>query len=433
MIKNLVNILNSKKELYGWRIIHTYLDGKEAYFIKNTLDMCRGKDIEKYEVTIFKKFQQSENTSVGSYTFFVHPTMSGAEIEEELDNAIYACQYALNPSFSLTLPSNYQPYPILSNLKSYQFDQLLGEIVSCVLNVDEIHESEINSFEVFLEKKDIRLIISTGIDYKATTYLGNIEYITNYQGEKEEIELYDFYSFANYNEQDIKSRIFEQLRISKDRGNAIKTPNLGLFNVILKDESVRKVLNYFNVQTDLQSIYQKVSKAKLNQFIQNSDASGDKITLQKVPFLVNSPKSLPFDLNGVILKPITVIDEGRVINYHGDSKIASYLNQPTVGIMPNSKYNCGSTSINELKTKPYLEVVSFSNLQVDPLIGTIGGEIRLGYFFDGTNVIPVTGGSISGNIMDIINDFKLSKESVSFDSYEGPKYLLAKLIVTGND
>ena len=80
----------------------------------------------------------------------------------------------------------------MSNLKSYQFDQLLGEIVSCVLNVDEIHESEINSFEVFLEKKDIRLITSTGIDYKATTYLGNIEYITNYQGEKEEIELYDF-------------------------------------------------------------------------------------------------------------------------------------------------------------------------------------------------------------------------------------------------
>ena len=50
--------------------------------------MCRGKDIEKYEVTIFK-FQQSENTSVGSYTF-CPSTMSSAEIEEELDNAIYA-------------------------------------------------------------------------------------------------------------------------------------------------------------------------------------------------------------------------------------------------------------------------------------------------------------------------------------------------------
>lgn len=433
MITVLVNLLNNKKELHGWKINYTHTIGNEAYFIKNSLDMCRSKNVEKYEVTIYRKFEENENTYLGSYSFFVHPTMTENDILSSVDEAFYASIFVKNKYFPLVIPSDYEKTKTTSNFQAFDFDHLLADIAGSILEGDTVENSSLNSFEVFINKIDTRLITSTGIDYSSTSYSAMVEYIVNSSGVVEEIELYDRFEFATYDKNEIKNRIIDQLKISKDRGNAKQTPDLGKFNVILKDESVKSVLGYFDFQTNINSVYQKFSCIKLNQSIQRDDAACDRISLTKVPTLKNSTHSLPFDEDGVIIKPVKVIENGRVRNLHGSSKIAYYLNHPVVGIIPNCKFSTGSKSVSEFKKEPYLEVVSFSDLQVDHLVGTIGGEIRLAYYFDGKKVIPVTGGSVSGNILDIVNDLKLSSESVSLNNYEGPKYLLAKLIVSGNN
>jgi PmbA protein len=62
-----------------------------------------------------------------------------------------------------------------------------------------------------------------------------------------------------------------------------------------------------------------------------------------------------------------------------------------------------------------------SGLQVDIYNDYIGGEVRLGYYFDGEKEIPVTGISISGKLSVALANMRLSSESITYESYNGPK------------
>ncbi|HQN27399.1 MAG TPA: Zn-dependent protease, partial [Mesotoga sp.] len=55
--------------------------------------------------------------------------------------------------------------------------------------------------------------------------------------------------------------------------------------------------------------------------------------------------------------------------------------------------------------------------------GDFGGEIRLGWYFDGTKRVPVTGGSITGNLRDI-ESLYLSREVELESDYLGPKSMM---------
>ena len=59
--------------------------------------------------------------------------------------------------------------------------------------------------------------------------------------------------------------------------------------------------------------------------------------------------------------------------------------------------------------------------QMDPLTGDFGGEIRLGWYFDGEVTKPITGGSISGNIKEVESEMYLSSETQRSNNFSGPK------------
>ncbi len=76
--------------------------------------------------------------------------------------------------------------------------------------------------------------------------------------------------------------------------------------------------------------------------------------------------------------------------------------------------------MEELKTGPYLHVVRFSDFQMDSFSGHFSGEIRLAYWCDGENVIPVTGGAVNGSILKVQNKMTFSAERYRSSAYEGP-------------
>ena len=71
----------------------------------------------------------------------------------------------------------------------------------------------------------------------------------------------------------------------------------------------------------------------------------------------------------------------------------------------------GSRSVEEMKQESYLELVQFSDFMMDPIVGNFGGEIRLGYYFDGNTVVPVTGGSITCNMNAVLKHVYFSRET----------------------
>ena len=116
------------------------------------------------------------------------------------------------------------------------------------------------------------------------------------------------------------------------------------------------------------------------------------------------------------------MDEGVLKIFHGGVRFSRYL-----GIEPTGDYDSkglnikpGSVSVEDMKKKPYLWVVNFSDFQMDDFTGHFGGEIRLAFLFDGEKVTPVTGGSINGSILDSQTKMYFSKEIQRDANFEGP-------------
>ena len=64
-----------------------------------------------------------------------------------------------------------------------------------------------------------------------------------------------------------------------------------------------------------------------------------------------------------------------------------------------------------------------SGIQLNIEQNYIGGEVRLGYYFDGKTKTPISGISISGKLDEFLSSLKLSKETVSGAYYEGSKII----------
>jgi PmbA protein len=92
----------------------------------------------------------------------------------------------------------------------------------------------------------------------------------------------------------------------------------------------------------------------------------------------------------------------------------------------------GKRSEAEIRRDDYLEVVEYSSFQVDAMGGDIAGEIRLGYLHRGGEVRIVSGGSVTGQMADVIPTMEFSAETEQYDTFVIPRVTLLKnLKITG--
>ena len=101
-------------------------------------------------------------------------------------------------------------------------------------------------------------------------------------------------------------------------------------------------------------------------------------------------------------------------------------------IPSNFAVSGGKYNEKELRSGQYLELVEFSDFQVDSMTGDLYGEIRLGYWHDGNSVIPVSGGSVSGSMLELTGNMFLSRETHQYYNWQIPAAtLLKRVTVTG--
>ena len=148
------------------------------------------------------------------------------------------------------------------------------------------------------------------------------------------------------------------------------------------------------------------------------DVQGEKVQGEKLNITLHA--SNPYSSEGIPMKDLTLLKEGELKAIHGNARFAYYLGVEPTGIYSAVKLNNGTKAFEEMKKEPYLYVVSFSDFSMDSLSGYFGGEIRLAYLFDGEKVTPVTGGSVSGNLLELQKDMAFSTERYKDKDYDGP-------------
>jgi PmbA protein len=150
------------------------------------------------------------------------------------------------------------------------------------------------------------------------------------------------------------------------------------------------------------------------------EVRGDAVTLTALRELPNSSRNRAFDREGAPIRDQVMLRAGVPEHYLGGRMFSAYMGLEDSFQPGNLAVSGGSRSAAELRQGKWLEPVEFSDFQVDPMTGDIFGEIRLAYWHDGERTVPVSGGSVSGNMRELLGDLQLSAETVQYDNWRVP-------------
>ncbi|MBR6399563.1 MAG: TldD/PmbA family protein, partial [Lachnospiraceae bacterium] len=216
----------------------------------------------------------------------------------------------------------------------------------------------------------------------------------------------------------------------RDRLTTKKTPALGTSTIALTTDAALEVYQYFANRMSCGYKYQGLSDYEIGEPVIR-DAEGDALTVTARAFLPNSSGNCPFDPEGAPVRDLTIIKDTRAEHFWGSRQFASYLGVSDSFIAGNFEVAGGEKTSSELLSGDFLEIVEFSDFQVDAMTGSIAGEIRLGYLHRGGEVMIVSGGSVSGNMHEAGRGLHFSRETVQYDNYIIPAVTILTLTVTG--
>ncbi len=413
-MKRYVELLDSAN-LFGWKIREIKKKTTELYYILDKLETNRSTEQTLYNVTVYVL----KDNKVGASSFDIYPYMDNREIKRKIETNMLNASFALNEYYELPKYEHLHHRDLNTNLSGDPL-KVLDKVKSAIFSVKS--EAYLSATEFFLTEIDERLINSNGIDVKQKNYRLNIELIPTFK----DVETYKMLEMENYNLVELKKEVKELLNLSIKRYEAKELEDKENINIILENDEVAQLLSFFTDDLTYGAKYQHININEVNDSVQGSKIKGDKLNIKMVPWYDGCINSRDFDTDGVILKEISLIEKGIAKNMYGSYRFGYYLKEKPTGILPITVVKEGKKELNDFKNEKYIRCARFSNMQLDSNTGFFGGEVRLGFYFDGKKEIPVTGFSISGNINELKRELYLSKEVVDLPSYHGPKYILIK-------
>jgi PmbA protein len=383
--------------------------------------MNRSKKVQHITLTIYKDFTENGINYRGSSTTEVHSTLSDQELCKLIGDTAFAASLVKNEYYPLVTPSDSVKEVSISNFAERPMSEWMPMLAEAVFKADVHEKGWINSAEFFLNKIEKRIVNSQGVDVSFSKYKGQVEFITNWKESSEEIELYKNIDFSDYKPEVITQAVEDMLTLSKSKALAQNTPALKKSTVLLTREPVQDFFSYYYDQSSASAVYNKMSVFKAGDRVQGDNVEGDYVNIVLDPKLENSTVSVPYDNDGFPLKKVDLYSDGVINGLWGNKRFSHYVKAESTGDIGNIVISGGTRSLVAMQQEPHLELAAFSDFQMDSLTGDFAGEIRLGWYFDGTTRIPVTGGSISGNIKDVQKKMFLSQETEQNNNYVVPK------------
>ena len=414
MTQRIIDLLKNTNGISDWRVNTVRTESTELFFVHKNLETVRSTDTTDIKVSVFVL----HDGKLGEASFSVYSSYDDEKIAEEIEKAKKKANIIANQPYSL--PENEQgEYVSSSNFANYEPHELASLISKACFEADCIEGGSINALEIFVYKDIISVKNSRGIDKTQVKYRAMVEAIPTFNG-AESVELYEQYNFTEFDRALVIEEIAKKMREVKDRYEA-KAPDGKLAcPVVLEAPELEELIGRFVGNLNFSSIYQHSNAFGIGDDIQK-DAKGDRLTITMCGEVKGSVSSSAFDLDGVTLVDRKIIEDGRAAALYGGTKFAQYLGEVATGNLGCIRVECGTLTNEAKASAPYFRLASMSGLQVDIYNDYIGGEVRLGYYFDGEREIPVTGISISGKLSTALANMRLSNEAVTYESYNGPK------------
>ena len=395
----------------AWAITDKVTQAWEFYFIGHKLDQNRVRDVEHINVSVYRKI--GDGKFLGKATEEIAPTATVEEAKKIIDQLCERATFAPNPYYELNKET------VQEEIKTFDPRKMAKEFIEAMQEIPETSGEYINSYEIFVESNVRRFVNSEGIDVTESYPKSMVEVVVNAKNDDHEIELYRMYEAGTCDKNHLVKEISNTLKYGKDRLNTTATPNLDKTTVLLSTEDTGKLFEWAAMNMHAAYKFMGYSKFESGKEILE-DVKGDKITIKAVKELPNSSENGSVDAEGAPVHDMYIIKDNVARNYWGDCQFRYYLGVKDSFNVSNFAAEGGSSTEAEIRSGKYLEPVEFSDFSVDHITGDIAGEIRLAYLHDGDKVTVVSGGSVSGNLNELMKNAKLSKELKQYNNIVVP-------------
>lgn len=412
MINKIIDILDTLRSegVEKYLITKTEKSSSELFFIKKKLDVRRSKNVTDYNVIIYRDIEKDGTKLRGSAGADIFPSMTEEEIKEKLKEAYFAAQYAANPFFELVQGDG---KAIIDNSVAHKSaEESARAMAGALFSVDNDSEAFINSAEFFAVNETRRIVNSDGVDVSFNKFNLNGEFVTQCKTE-EDVELYYSFEYDEVNEKALAEKAAEGIKAAKDRSVAKRCLESGNYDIILSGNELATVLSYYTNKSNASYIYSHYSDYEVGTETQGDEVKGERLNITCLA-------TQPYSDEGIKMSDLKLVENGTLKAIHGVNRFSQYLGIKPTGYYEKIKLDAGTQTLADMKKKPYLQAVKFSDFQMDDFTGHFGGEIRLAYLFDGEKIIKVTGGSVNGIITKAHKNLVFSKEQYSDSHYEGP-------------
>lgn len=147
---------------------------------------------------------------------------------------------------------------------------------------------------------------------------------------------------------------------------------------------------------------------------------GDPLIVEANALFPFGPASYRIDGLGTAGTNVRIVDQGRFVRPHADAQYAHYLGVSATGAPGTLQVPPGSVTEEELRRSDHVEIVSLSDFVPQRSSGRFSAEIRLGYEVTGGARRPIAGGTLTGNVLELLMRARWSKDVALHDRYVGP-------------
>ena len=414
-MNTIVNKLNSHHGVSAWKLNVKRRESYELFFVKGSLETVRNTDNTDKEVTVYVDHGESR----GHASFFVYPSTTESGLDDLIDEAAEKAKLIDNPRYEL-VPGETGEFAVPTNFDQYDASELAAVMANTVFDANTLDVTSLNAVEIFINRITERVVNSRGLHKTQTRWTAMVEAIPTATENGESVELYEQYNFNALDIGALRDEIAEKLAQVKARHDAKRMDVTGVEKVILNPQELMELFWNFADDLDYATVYTKQNVHSKGDAFQSAP-KGDLLGLTVTASLPGCAGSRCFDSDGMTLHEKRIIDGGVAVGYYGSNRFGQYLGEEPTGLLPCLRLDPGSGEASEFAEGPYLEIVSMSGIQTDFYTDYVGGEIRLAYWHDGENVLPVTGVSVSGKLSQVLNHIRFSKDCGLCGNYYGPK------------
>jgi len=429
-----------------WRLVGIKVSRQEQYFIREKTEQLRAVDEFHYSLTVYVDSGESGKRFRGEATVGIQPSHTKAEVEAKIGQAVFAASKSKNTWFDLPGPAAAKVILPPSGFEGLAAEARMEALRSALYapeagattarnGAEGAPKPRINSLELFLSKEEKTFANSKGLEFSGSTWRGYSEFVVEADSALGPVELFDDIEFSDPDEARLREATGSRLTQVGDRALATPMPSLSDIPVILSGKEAEDLFAWFFGNSTTSAIFTKASPFSLGAYVQAPEKGGeaaDPLDIWAEPYLRGLAASSPFDADGFPLERAQVIQDGYLRNLVGPVRYADWLGVERKGSFPLFSVSPGSMTLADMKARPYLEPVMFSDFRLDPVTGDFGAEIRLAYWFDGEKRRPLTGGSISGSVTELSPIMRRSVERGLASRSLCPKAVLLKGVsITG--